>query len=412
MSVVGDSFSGIGSATDVEVLVGPVAHGGHCVARHPDGRVIFVRHALPGETVRVRLTSEGNGGKFLRGDAVEIVIPSADRRERPCPYSGPSKCGGCDWQHVTMTGQLQLKTAVLREALTRTGGLSVDEVDELNPVVEPIDGADNSELGLGWRTRVRYAVSDGGTVGMRRARSHDVIEVEACPLGVASIRHSGVGERDFTGYQDVDVIADGDDVVLALDGDVEGSRSKIARSVAGREWRVSATGFWQVHAGAAAAMVSAVGVRASVRPGDHIIDLYGGVGLFAGSFIDAVGPGGRLEIVESDERACADARRNLHDVPIARIHNADVAKWLRSQAPKRADLVILDPPRAGAGAEVMQRVVRLAPRRIVYIACDPVSLARDIATARSLGWGLSSISGFDLFPNTQHFEVIAVLEPS
>jgi tRNA/tmRNA/rRNA uracil-C5-methylase (TrmA/RlmC/RlmD family) len=397
------------------VDVGPVAHGGHCVARLADGRVVFVRHALPGERVRIAITGKGKGGRFLRADAVEILDAAPGRRTPACPYSGPGRCGGCDWQHAEISTQRHLKREVIIEALTRFGGMSALEVDAFDLLPREVPGADDDDSGNGWRTRVRYAVGAGGHIGMRRHRSHEVIEVDACPLGVPSIRDSGVGDREWKRAEEVEVIDDGRGSVTTLTHGRNGEtrshgRTRLHRDAGGRPWVISGSGFWQVHPGAADALVDEV--RRVLRPttGEHLIDLYAGVGLFAGSVIGDLGPDSPVDAVEADARACADARRNLHEHRGVRIHQADVESWWRSaQAPQRADLVVLDPPRSGAGAQVMSAILERSPRAVAYVACDPVALARDLAVARSQGWGVDSVVAFDLFPNTQHVETVAGL---
>src|SRR4051794_39202865 len=170
------------TGSELEVTVGPVAHGGHCVARH-EGRVVFVRHALPGEQVVVEVT-EDRHARFCRADAVEGLQAAPERIERPCPYSGPGKCGGCDWQHVSHEGQLALKADVVREQLARLAHLDV-------PVtVEALPGGP-----LRWRSRARFAVDRAGEPGLRRHRSHDVITLDDCPITVEPAAQAVLGQR-------------------------------------------------------------------------------------------------------------------------------------------------------------------------------------------------------------------------
>jgi tRNA/tmRNA/rRNA uracil-C5-methylase (TrmA/RlmC/RlmD family) len=185
----------------------------------------------------------------------------------------------------------------------------------------------------------------------------------------------------------------------------------VSERAGGRDWRVDAAGFWQVHPGAADALVSAVHQALRPRPGEHLLDLYAGVGLFAGALAADLGADGAVDAVEASARACADARRNLHDLPGVRIHERAVASWLRYDAPEQADIVVLDPPRSGAGAEVMTAVLARRPRAIAYVACDPAALGRDVGIAREAGWELRSVRGLDLFPMTQHVEAVALLVP-
>jgi tRNA/tmRNA/rRNA uracil-C5-methylase (TrmA/RlmC/RlmD family) len=393
------------------VTVGPVAHGGHCVARLDDGRVAFVRHALPGETVRLSITGRGKGGRFLRADAVEILTPSPDRRQPPCPFSGPGKCGGCDWQHVTLDAQRALKASVLAESLVRFAGMTSDELAAFDVMPRALSGQDDDGSGHGWRTRIRYAISDSGHIAMRRHRSHGVIEVDSCPLAVPTVRNSDVGSRTWK-RTEIEVIDDGHgDVMVASDGHAPQGRSRVERHAAGRTFHVTGAGFWQVHQGAAQALVDLVGSMLDPRSGERMLDLYAGVGLFAGAMAPALGPEGRIDAVEGDSRACSDARRNLHDVPMVEIHNSDVREWLHVSAGSTCDIAVLDPPRSGAGPEVMVQVLERNPRAVVYVACDPVALARDLAEPLRLGWRLTRLHALDMFPNTHHFETVALLEP-
>ena len=180
---------------EFEVTVGPVAHGGHCVARH-EGRVVFVRHGLPGERVVARVTEDRHPG-FCRADAVEVLDASSARVERPCPYSGPGRCGGCDWQHVDPTEQRRLKAAVVREQLARLAGL-----EDVDVVVEELPGGP-----LRWRSRARFAVDRTGAPGLRRHRSHDVVLLDDCPITVEPAAAAAL-QRRWPGAGAVDVSVD------------------------------------------------------------------------------------------------------------------------------------------------------------------------------------------------------------
>jgi tRNA/tmRNA/rRNA uracil-C5-methylase (TrmA/RlmC/RlmD family) len=400
------------------VTVGPVAHGGHCVARH-EGRVVFVRHALPGERVVVEVT-EDRHARFCRADAVEVLEAAPDRVERPCPYSGPGKCGGCDWQHVSHAGQLTLKSDVVREQLSRLAGLDV-------PVfVEALPGGP-----LRWRSRARFAVDRSGEPGLRRHRSHDVVLIEDCPITVEPAAQAVLGSR-WPGAGAVDVAIDSAGVVTTTRLDRRGvpqstrvlrpgvdvpeePAGRAQRSAGGRDWEVEGTGFWQVHPAAADALVGAVAGFAAVRPGETVLDLYAGVGLFGGALAPAVGGDGRVVCVESDAAACAAADANLADLPQAEVWQGDVdAPGLSELLGDlgRPDVVVLDPPRAGAGPDVSRVIAGAAPRAVVYVACDPASLARDVAAFAAAGYRLDALRAFDCFPMTAHVECVALLVPA
>ena len=386
----------------VEVEVGPVAHGGHCVARH-EGQVVFVRHALPGERVRALITEGAEGARFLRAEAVEVLVASPDRVEPRCPHARPGGCGGCDFQHVTLAAQRRLKAAVVVEQLHRLAKVDV-EVE-----VEAVPG---DEDGLGWRTRTRLAVDAEGRAGLRRHRSHDVVALGACPIAHPLVNDSGIFDRTWPGITELQVavsVTSGEQILLA-DGTPSG-RARLTERAAGRDWRVSGAGFWQVHPGAAEVLVEAVRSALEPRAGEHLLDLYAGVGLFAGALAKDLGPEGRIDAVESDESALRDARRNLHDRATVRLSHGRVDGWLRTSSPQSCDLVVLDPPRSGGGKGVVELLARRRPRAIAYVACDPAALARDVGTFMGLGYELTGLRAFDLFPMTHHVECVAVLRP-
>uniref|UniRef100_UPI000836E1F7 class I SAM-dependent RNA methyltransferase n=1 Tax=Janibacter corallicola TaxID=415212 RepID=UPI000836E1F7 len=398
---------------------------GHCVARH-HGRVVFVRHSLPGERVRARITEGSPGDRFLRADAVAVLTASSDRVGPPCPVAGPGMCGGCDFQHVSLRRQRRLKGEVVAEQLSRLAGL------EREVEVEPLD----DEEGLRYRTRVEFAVSPEGTIGLRRHRSHDVLAVPGCPIAVpevdealAAAREDGVPE----GIRAVDVVVpsgEADTVLVEVPADSPTPPIPLREEVAapGGEvgMGVDARGFWQVHRAAPRAFVTAVLEAAGVRPGERVLDLYCGVGLFSLHLAAATGEGGQLLAVESDERAVGHLRENLAGQPGALVLPGRVDDLLgvprkgrrrrgrpaRSELlPPSADVVVLDPPRTGAGRGVIEALVPLRARRIVYVACDPAALARDTAHLLAGGYDLVSLRAFDAFPMTHHVECVAVLEP-
>jgi tRNA/tmRNA/rRNA uracil-C5-methylase (TrmA/RlmC/RlmD family) len=408
------------TGTEFEVTVGPVAHGGHCVARH-EGRVVFVRHALPGERVVVRVTEDRHPG-YCRADAVEVLEASPDRVERPCPYSGPGRCGGCDWQHVTPAAQRRLKAAVVREQLARLAG-----IEDVDVTVEELPGGP-----LRWRSRARFAVDRSGAAGLRRHRSHDVVVLDDCPITVETAAQA-VLRRNWPGAGAVDVSVDSTGAVTTtrLDrrghptssrvvrpgGDLpEEPSARAERRAGGRDWEVEGTGFWQVHPEAADALVTAVAAFAEVRPGETVLDLYAGAGLFGGALAPAAGAEGRVVCVESDEAACAAADANLADLPQAEVWQGDVdaagLAELLDELDAAPDVVVLDPPRAGAGPAVSRLLAATGARAVVYVACDPAALARDVATFGEAGYRLDAVRAFDAFPMTAHVECVALLVPA
>ncbi|MGB2570826.1 class I SAM-dependent RNA methyltransferase [Micromonospora citrea] len=399
-------------AERVELTVGAVAPGGHCVAR-VDGQVVFVRHALPGERVLAEVTELHKG--FARADAVEILQASPDRVEPPCPYAKPGRCGGCDLQHVAPAAQLAWKTDVVREQLTRLGRLTDAEVDALGVTVEALPGGP-----LGWRSRVRYAVDAAGRAGLLKHRSHEVVPIDRCLIAHPAIQElpvlTGSGAR-WPDAEAVETVAStGGDVSVAAVTDgvattVSGPRT-VREVAAGRDWELPAAGFWQVHPAAADTLVAAVLDLLDPRAGESAWDLYGGAGLFAAALAGRVGPDARVTLVESSAQAVAAARENLADLPRVEVVAARVETALaRRRITGPVDLVVLDPPRSGAGAAVVRDVVAAGPRAVAYVACDPAAFARDVRTFAEAGWRLTALRGYDLFPMTQHVELVGLFLP-
>ncbi|HEY5833045.1 class I SAM-dependent RNA methyltransferase [Streptomyces sp.] len=426
---------------EYEVEVGPVAHGGHCVARTEAGQVLFVRHALPGELVVARVTEGEQDARFLRADAVRVLSPSKDRVEAPCPFSGPGRCGGCDWQHAAPGAQRRLKAAVIAEQLARLAGLTPEEAGWDGTVAPaPGDKVAKGEVPA-WRTRVQYAIDTEGRAGLRKHRSHEVQVIDHCMIAAPGVSELGVEARTWpqiaaveaiaaTGSNDRQVILTprpgGRLPIVELDRPVSvqriGERDHAVHRVhgrpfvreraAGRTWRVGDGGFWQVHPKAADLLVEAVMRGLMPRKGDMALDLYCGVGLFAGALAERVGERGAVLGIESDKRAVEDARHNLQDLDRVRVEQGKVEQVLPRTGITGVDLVVLDPPRAGAGRPAVRHVASLAPRRIAYVACDPAALARDLAWFAEDGYRPVRLSAFDLFPFTHHVECVAVLEPA
>lgn len=365
---------------EVELVIGPVAHGGHWVARL-DGRVVFVRHALAGERARVRVTAVT--ARHLFGDAVAILEPAAERVAAPCPIA--RDCGGCDFQHVAVPHQREFKRQVVAEQLRRLAGLEwAGSVEAVEPP-------------LGWRTRVRYHAGAAGW-GMHPHRSHAVTPL---PEAGCLLAASGLGRPPFPprGAAQVRGVRSADGVRWLGAGE----DAVVHERADGALHEVRADGFWQVHPRAAEVLVDAVLAGLRPVPGERALDLYCGVGLFAGALARR---GVRVTGVEGSRTAVALARRN---VPQARFQAGPVERVL-SRLSGRADLVVLDPPRAGAGPRVLDAVLRRRPRAVAYVACDPAALARDLGHALRAGWRVSGLRAFDLFGMTQHVECVAVLQ--
>ncbi|RKN49148.1 class I SAM-dependent RNA methyltransferase [Micromonospora endolithica] len=403
---------GLGEAERVELTVDAVAPGGHCVAR-VDGQVVFVRHALPGERVVAEVTEVHRG--FARADAVTVLQAAPERVEPPCPYARPGRCGGCDLQHVAPAAQLDWKTAVVREQLIRLAKLTDAECDALAVRVEALPGGP-----LGWRSRIRYTVDGAGRAGLLKHRSHEVVPVDRCLIAHPAIQELPVLAPGGVRWPDADAV----ETVASTGGDVavtayaEGTPTtvsgpeRVRERAAGREWELSASSFWQVHPAAADTLVDAVLAQLAPRPGERAWDLYGGAGLFAAALAARVGDTGRITLVESAAQGVAAARENLADLPWVEVVAARVETALaRRRITGPVDVVVLDPPRSGAGAPVVRDIVAAGPRAVAYVACDPAAFARDVHTFAGAGWRLAELRGFDLFPMTQHVELVGLLLP-
>ncbi|WP_017610506.1 class I SAM-dependent RNA methyltransferase [Nocardiopsis xinjiangensis] len=413
--------------TEFELTVDDVAHGGWCVGRHED-QVVFVRHTLPGERVRVRVTEETT--RFLRGDAVDVLEASPDRVDAPCPYAGPGKCGGCDWQHASLGAQRRIKGQVVSEQLRRIAGI------EREVEVEELPGTPD---GLGWRTRVRFTVDEDGHAGLRRHRSHEVEPVDRCLIAHPGVTELGIPEVRWNGVRDVEGVASAARADRAVIVNPAGAklgtlpelkassavlrrfkggriqqvrgRKGVRENVDDREFRVSAGGFWQVHPEAGRVLTHAVMEALQPKEGETALDLFCGAGLFTRFLAEAVGPEGRAMGVESGADAVRDARYNLRDLEQVRIEQGDAAAQMREWADVRADVVALDPPRSGAGKEAVNLIAGTRPRAIAYVSCDPATLARDLAEFERRKYRLTELRAFDAFPMTHHVECMAVLEP-
>jgi tRNA/tmRNA/rRNA uracil-C5-methylase (TrmA/RlmC/RlmD family) len=407
----------------LELEVGSIAAGGGCVGRAPDGKVVFVRHSLPGERVRARVTSGTTS--YLRADAVEVLSPSPDRVEPPCPHAGPGRCGGCDFQHVDVGAQRRLKAFRIAEQLERLAG--VERAVEVEPV--PGDAA-----GLGWRSRVRVAVDGRGAVGFRRHRSHRLEYVKECPIATAAVAATGALTVLWPGASELEVVTGTEpaeavvsvtprgkaaprlpdiDAGVVLDGKVRRPPGAVHAVVAGRPYRISPGVFWQVHTGAATALLAAVLAAVGDCDGTRVVDLYAGAGLFSVPLAEAVGPTGSVLAVERDRRACADARHNGATLPNLRVLDGEVTPTLVESALGRPDIVVLDPAREGAGTGVMRALGADTPtvRTVIYVSCDPSSFGRDVRVLLDEGWHLTGLRAFDIFPMTEHVEIVAALEP-
>jgi tRNA/tmRNA/rRNA uracil-C5-methylase (TrmA/RlmC/RlmD family) len=425
-----------GSGGLVELEIGRVAHGGHCVARlavddgadqtsggKPGGRVVFVRHTLPGERVLARLTDSAPDSTFWRADAIEILEASPDRVPSAWPAAGPGGVGGAELAHVALGAQRRWKASVVAEQLLRLAKIEREVVVEAAP-------GDDERGGLGWRTRIDLVADGSGRAGMRGIRSHDAHALTDMPLASEAIASLGLFDRTWRAGSHLEAVApaNGGTPIILVDGvpfaggtaDTRpNARTSVRETfeVDGREYtfRVAADGFWQVHREAPSVLTGAVLAGLGDVDGATVLDLYAGAGLFTLPLADAVGPTGEVVSVEGDARAVADARRNSHDRSNIELHHGEVARVLAGTIDAdsdviHADAVVLDPPRSGAGRKVIASIAELRPERIVYVACDPAALARDVSYLAEAGYALRGLRAFDLFPMTHHVECVAVFE--
>jgi len=426
--MVGDAGAGVGGLLGVgdvvELEVGAVAHGGHCVARLPvadggsPGRVVFVRNTLPGERVLARLTEAAPEARYWRADAHEILEASPDRVPSAWPAAGPGGVGGGELSHVALPAQRAWKAAVVAEQLSRLAGIDTEIEVEAAP-------GDDERGGLAWRTRIELTVGADGRAGMTRSRSHDVVPVDTMPLAHERLTELDLFARRWPAGSRIEAVAPstGEPIVL-VDGTPwrggrpdtrPNARSSVTELVqvgdTEHRYRVAASGFWQVHRGAPGVLVGAVLDAVGEVRDARVVDLYSGAGLFTVPLAQAVGTEGSVLAVEGDPRAVKDARRNAHGLPHVELAEGEVARTLVGRSGHlAADVVVLDPPRQGAGRTVIAAIAGSGARRVVYVACDPAALARDVAYLQGHGYALGAVRAFDLFPMTHHVECVAVLD--
>jgi tRNA/tmRNA/rRNA uracil-C5-methylase (TrmA/RlmC/RlmD family) len=385
------------------LTVGAPANGGSCVARH-DGRVVFVRYALPGERVRVRVTADR--GTYWHAETIEVIEPSADRIASLCPIAGVDGAGCCDLAFVEPAAGRALKAEVVSNQLARLGNY------QWNDAVAPVSTAGPT----GWRTRIRLDVGADGRAGFHRYHSDELVADLNCgqlPAGMID----GLTDVAWPPGAHLHVVVDDDGqrhVARTVRHGrrnstdvVEGSYQGVQR--AGRHtWQVPVTAFWQAHRDAARTYSDLVGEWARPDPGMTAWDLYGGAGVFAAVLGDAVGESGQVVSVDSSRAATRSARATLADLPQVSVITDSVRRALTAQR-SGADVAVLDPPRGGAGREVIDLLAAAEVPRIVHIGCEAASFARDVGLYQRHGYAVDKISVFDSFPLTHHIECVALL---
>jgi tRNA/tmRNA/rRNA uracil-C5-methylase (TrmA/RlmC/RlmD family) len=393
---------------DLTLTTGAPANGGSCVARH-EGRVVFVRYALPDEKVRVRVVAER--GSYWHAEVVDVLEPSPDRIDSLCPIAGVDGAGCCDLAFATPEAARRLKGAVVANQLTKLGGYHWR--DEYDACAEPVGAGEAT----GWRTRIRLDTSDDGRAGFHRYHSAEL---------VTDLRCGQLPQAALDGLSD-DGWSPGAHVHVALDDDgarhvvqagprigkrtatrvVEGSYEATQR-VNERVWRVPVTAFWQAHRDAPQVYSDLVAAWAQPGEGGVAWDLYGGAGIFAAVLGRAVGDRGRVLSVDTSRGASRSARAALADLPSVSVVTDSVRRVLSRQT-QRADVAVLDPPRSGAGREVIDMLAAAEVQRIVHIGCEAASFARDVGLYLAHGYRVEELRVFDSFPLTHHVESVALL---
>lgn len=382
------------SGREIELAIDALAAGGEGVGRDAGGRVVFVPFAAPGDRLRVALGEEHP--RFARAEIREIVEPGAVRVAAPCPVFG--RCGGCAWQHVAYAAQLDAKRAIVRDALARIGGIAAPEVAIV---------ASPSPYGYRGRTRV---LAEGGRVGYRERRSHALCATATCPI-LAPPLDAELGALASRGD-----VADGEwELALGAGGAVRvetlaaPSQQRLALEAAGERFELSPGVFAQANALLQDAL--ARHVLEAAGQGGEALELFAGAGFFTLALARRFA---RLTAVESDARAVADLGRNLAAAGLrhVRVVEARAEVVLADAAAQRIapQVVVLDPPRGGVGAQASRRVARLPAHRVVHVSCDPATLARDLRELLARGFALTEVTAFDLFPQTPHVETVALLE--
>ena len=374
--------------------------GGDAMARDDDGRVVFVRGALPGEAVAVEITAAKKD--WARADVVDVVDPSPDRVAPPCP-SRRSGCGGCGWQHLTIEAQRSARVAIVSDALRRLGGVDV-------PVVEPGGGIEPT----GYRTTVRVVAGPDGRPGFRAERSHDVVAAPNClvahrPLAelLPQLRLDAAVEATLrmsvaTGELNARWDGGGGDVRGLPGGTATGRSAALHEDVAGRRLRVSMGSFFQ--SGPQAAELLAATVRRSapeLAGAGVVVDAYSGMGMLAATVTDT---SSTVIAIETSRSAVADARHNLVDREVD-VVRGEVGGW-HPPAGLAVDVVLADPARSGLGRPGVTALVRTAAPVLVLVSCDPASLGRDTKLLAAAGYGHERTVVVDTFPHTTHVEAV------
>ena len=387
--VEAEGSSGLQVGQRFTIDVGRVAHGGHFIA-HAHGSTIFVRGAITGERVEVEVTEVKK--RIAMAETIEVKVPSPHRVDPPCHYFREKACGGCDFQHIDLSYQRSLKAEVVKESFRRIAGIEI-AVDCL--------AAEGERDGLSWRSRMDFTLTPSRNVALHPYRSDSLTEIDRCLIAGEGIEIEKINEfareQSLAPFERVRVGIDRSDRMVMT--------GKVEMEVKGKRFLVSLDSFWQPHRSAASTLVGALVERMRPMNGEHVLDLYGGVGLFTAFLRDSVGDGGRVTLVESDPISVKDARSIFKGDTRVTVVSDRVEVALTKI--DHCDRILVDPPRSGVGEKALDQMVGLEPRQLLYISCDPATLARDAKRLVDRGFRLDSVVAYDLFPMTEHIESVA-----
>lgn len=405
--------------TRIRLTLERMAHGGEAIGRH-EGKVIFVPFGIPGEIVEVEVTEDR--GSYARGRIERILSPAPERVDPPCPHFG--ECGGCHFQHMQYEAQLHWKAEIVRDQLRRIGKIEDPPVRPTIPSPDP----------FGYRNQIQFSASPDGRLGFQAMRSHRVVPISRCWIAHPMLQElyealdiEGLDLRRLTlrcgvrtGDRMVIFETEGDELPI-LETDLRVSLvlltsdekavpliglDYLTEEVGGFLFRISAPSFFQTHTAVAEQIVHQVVEWADLHGTESVLDAYCGVGLFAAHLAPFAQ---RVVGIEAHPAAAADARHNLARFP----HVEILAGTVEELAPTLEgpfDVVVVDPPRTGCSKEALEALLRLAPRRWIYVSCDPATLARDARQLLNAGYRLHAVQPFDMFPQTYHIETVSLFE--
>ena len=377
----------------ITLNIGNIANGGHFIGRHND-QIVFVRHSLTGERANVKITAVNS--KFAFGDAIEIIKKSRDRVNAPCKYAHPEGCGGCDFQHIDPIAQLNLKKIVIQDQFKRIAKI------EINPEII----SEDSLKGLNWRTRLNLAISENKKLGLHAHKSNKIIEIDECLIAVEGINKSKIFNEKWENEDNIKIsYSSANDINISQLGKNISGPDKLNEVVDDNKYYISPKSFWQSHKNAPEFILEQVLKFANIKEGERVCDLYGGVGLFTLPISKILGENGEVHLIEVNRVCIDDATELFADIKNIFIHHGTVEQKLGSI--KKINTIILDPPRNGVSKQVINQMIEKKPQTIIYVSCNPSTLARDTKILIDNNYTLTKIVGLDLFPMTHHVECVA-----